>query len=455
MSGFVGLGIQPLDLGRTLAQAESIRGSRLAQLAQQREIEQADALSAAMPGVAEGLTGADPAARQSALRTLLGLGSRGMSLALPMIERDAAPPQTRNRNVGSQVIDEEYDRATRTWRQIGSAPRWAPQAPRTTYTDVTDAEGNIVGQRTNAGQYIPVAGQGGNMFGGGEGGLALQFLTRNAERFATGQMTPDQERQYEAALSVVQRPRVSLDPATGTMTTITPQLPDFIARAVDARRGGGQGGGPPAGAPEASVLPPAALAMPAPGGAPAPAAGSPQADAPQQVAPGVTQQQVAPARITPQAREAVRKMEVETRRVTDAMDQYERVLAETGGPGFNTLINNPRDPQAQRLLGAYNNLVTALRSEAFLNTGVLQPAEMGMIERMLLAPDSLRGAAASPEAIRARLGEIRTFLDGGVNRVRDSAGLPREDAPQRAAPATGAPPTMRWNPETQRVEPIR
>lgn len=452
MSGYVGLGIQPLDLGRTLAQAETIRGSRLAQLAQQRDIEQADALAAAMPGIADGLTGANPGGRESALRTLLGLGPRGMALALPMIERDAAPAPTRSRNVGSQVIDEEYDRSTRTWRQIGASPRWAPQAPRTTYTDVTDAEGNVIAQRSNTGQYIPIAGQGGNMFGGGEGGLALQFLTRNAERYATGQLTPDQERQYDAALSVVQRPRVTLDPATGTMTTITPQLPGFIAQAVDARR---RGGGAPVGAPEANILPPAALAMPAPGGASAPAAAPPQGDAPQQIAPGVTQQQIAAPRITPQAREAVRKMEVETRRVTDAMDQYERALAETGGPGFNTFINNPRSPEAQRLLGAYNNLVTALRSEAFLNTGVLQPAEMGMIERMLLAPDSLRGAAASSEAIRARLGEIRTFLDGGVNRVRESAGMPRVEAPQRQAPAAAATPTMRWNPETQRVEPIR
>lgn len=447
MSGSVGLGVQVPDFGRTLALAEGVRASRLAQLAQQRDIDQADALAAAMPGIAEGLAGADPNARQSALRTLVGLGPRGMSIALPMLERDAAPAPTRSRNVGNQMVDEEYDRATRQWRQIGAAPRWAPQAPRTTFTDIRDPAGNVIAQRASTGQYIPIARGEGNMFGSGENGLALQFLTHTAEAYAAGNTTPSQDRQFETALSIAQRPRVAVDPATGTITTITPQLPEFVARAVEARRAPAavsSAAGRDAALEFITGAPQAASDGAQPSAAPFATPGAP-AD---EIAPGVRQAQA----IVPRAvRETARKMEIETRRVTDAMDQYLRALDETGGPGVNTYLNNPWSPDAQRILGAYNNLVTALRSEAFMNTGVLQPAEMTMIEQMLLAPDSLRGAAATPQAIAARLNEIRTFVEGGLRRAQEAAGMPHEASPRESAPGS-APTVMRWNPATGRIE---
>lgn len=171
----------------------------------------------------------------------------------------------------------------------------------------------------------------------------------------------------------------------------------------------------------------------------------------------------AAARTSSQAREAVRKAEVEVGRISTAIDRFEQVFREQGGAGLGSVMNNPRDPKAQQLLGAYEAMKATLRSEAFLNTGVLQPAEAKMLDDMLLSPQSIRGAMASPDAMSARLGEFRTMINRGLEQQRASAGAspsapgvqgpsPGSTAEPPAAGGAAAPRRLRFNPATGKIE---
>ncbi len=109
--------------------------------------------------------------------------------------------------------------------------------------------------------------------------------------------------------------------------------------------------------------------------------------------------------------EAFRKLETEARTVGGALDRFEEVVKKNGGGTFDALLNNPRSPAAQEYNAAFNVLKTALRSEAFINTGVLQPGENKMIDELLLSPQSIRGYLADPASYKAKLDEFRRFLD--------------------------------------------
>jgi hypothetical protein len=161
---------------------------------------------------------------------------------------------------------------------------------------------------------------------------------------------------------------------------------------------------------------------------------APQAQAPAQGGRSYGQADFRPStQASPQAREAVRKAEVEVGRITSAIDRFEQVFAAQGGGSLNAVLNNPASPEAQQLLGAYEAMKATLRSEAFLNTGVLQPAEAKMLDDMLLSPQSIRGLMATPDAMKARLGEFRHLINRGLAQQRASAGI----APEVSVPGPG------------------
>lgn len=159
------------------------------------------------------------------------------------------------------------------------------------------------------------------------------------------------------------------------------------------------------------------------GSAPAVGGGGAAGQGAAQPIPGATKS--APL-VTPAGREAVRKIEQDVTKADEAIANFLRVHAQVGGGGVNTYFNNPRAPGAQRLLGAFEAMKAALRTEAFLNTGVLQPAEAKMLDDTLLSPQSARGALASREALEERLGQIRETLKRGVGAARKSAGMESE-----------------------------
>lgn len=149
------------------------------------------------------------------------------------------------------------------------------------------------------------------------------------------------------------------------------------------------------------------------------------------------------ARIPPATLEHVRRFENESNRVIDAMDGFERLANSADGmTRFRTWIADPTSPDAAAINQAYNNMVTTLRSEAFLNTGVLQPAEMTMIRNIMRDPTSWRGALTTPEARSAQLNQIRQMIRNGIARQRASIGRSDPAAAPTLSPADPVQPRV-------------
>lgn len=126
----VGLGIRVPDVAETLDRAEAWRANRLAQLVNQRALAQREALGTALAQHGGALFSGDPTRQMTALEALVrGGGPEALPIAMPFWQAARQPNPTRERNVGAQVVTEEFDPATRTWRVIGAAPRWQPQQP--------------------------------------------------------------------------------------------------------------------------------------------------------------------------------------------------------------------------------------------------------------------------------------------------------------------------------------
>jgi len=113
---------------------------------------------------------------------------------------------------------------------------------------------------------------------------------------------------------------------------------------------------------------------------------------------------------TPQSLDEVRKVTVDADTTVQSIDNYLKVLRETDGATVNAFLNNPRDPKAQKLLGAFDALKMAMRGPSAMNTGVLQPAEMQMLREDLVSPQTVRGFTGTAEAAGARLGQIKLAL---------------------------------------------
>jgi hypothetical protein len=152
--------------------------------------------------------------------------------------------------------------------------------------------------------------------------------------------------------------------------------------------------------------------------------------------------------VPPSTREKLRQVDQDVRTLNSAIDRFQQVFEQQGGGGINTWLNNPRDPKAQEMITAYNNMIMAVRSEAFANTGVLQPAEMKMLEEQFLSPQSIRGAMATPEAMRAKLAELKRFVAAKAAAAQQSAAnmsatpgsVPAATPPQVASPAAQSSP---------------
>lgn len=218
--------------------------------------------------------------------------------------------------------------------------------------------------------------------------------------------------------------------------------------------GGAQATLQPADAPQVAA-PAAPLA--APPAAPAPvqppqmAQATPQPAAPP--SPGTPRIVPAgPPRADPAVLRQVREFEMESGRVLEAVNNFERLANSASGlTRFRAWLRDPTSPEAAEIQQAYDNMMTTLRSPAFLNTGVLQPGEMVMLREMLRDPTSWRGALTTPEARTAQLNQIRQMIQSGIARQRASIQQPGQalqpviDQPQAApgaVPPRGSAPAV-------------
>lgn len=137
-----------------------------------------------------------------------------------------------------------------------------------------------------------------------------------------------------------------------------------------------------------------------------------------------------------------KKLITDTEGMYSAVTNFKNVLREaTTGGRISAYLNNPRSEEAQKIDGAFQSLKAALRSEAFLNTGVLQPGENKMIDEMLLNPRSAGGLLASPEAYAAKLEEFEKFMNARLAGAYKANGLTMPDRPSAQPPrAANVPP---------------
>lgn len=119
-------------------------------------------------------------------------------------------------------------------RLAGVAP---PQGRQTLADKVKEFE-IVTGKPATQDQIAKMAGAAtaeDRLFGAGLRGRALEIATTNAPAFAAGLMTPEQENQFIASVTELQRPETFVDPTTQEMVTRPPLLPPFVSEAFKRR----------------------------------------------------------------------------------------------------------------------------------------------------------------------------------------------------------------------------
>lgn len=86
---------------------------------------------------------------------------------------------------------------------------------------------------------IDNGGAGGGAFGNSLQGRALNYVTQNANAYAAGLLTPEQNRMFEAFSAEAYKPTERFDQLTGQWTKYTPTIPGFVQDAL--QRGGARG----------------------------------------------------------------------------------------------------------------------------------------------------------------------------------------------------------------------
>jgi hypothetical protein len=461
-----GTQIQYPDFGRSLLLANQLQSSRLQQMAMQQEADERAKMAAVLPTLAPALSGTDPAARASALAQLAGIGTRGFAMASPMlaeerqVERQRVQPMTPEQRAQFGVRGAFAVDALGRPVQLEAADTLSPEAvnqriqmaratrePPVTWQDVRDESGQITGQRSSRGQFQPLPASATNMFGGGAQGLALQFLTRNADGYAAGTLTPDQQRQFETALTIAQQPRQIYQ--DGQLITIPGAIPPFVAEARQRRQGTVPTQAPAQGAPAAAPPAPAAPTGQAPVGQTGMVADPPPA-APARAPGGVTVQQVAPSKQDGPSiadRSKLRSIEVEAQGIRDALQTFREARAEASpGERLQAAAGMPT-----RLSTTWSNAALLAKGEALYNLGVLNGPDLDIIRRTLTDPATVRGLFTGQETVEAQIKEIETLLDQRLRSARAQYGGQAQQSSEAGGQTSGGA-TLRWNPDKNRVE---
>ena len=93
--------IQVPDFGQTLARAQGLQANRLAMLAQQRQLQQGQAMDEFLANNAGGFAAEDPSKRMNVLAQLATMGPQGLQIALPQIADLRAQMDWNNPSAGA------------------------------------------------------------------------------------------------------------------------------------------------------------------------------------------------------------------------------------------------------------------------------------------------------------------------------------------------------------------
>ena len=229
----------------------------------------------------------------------------------------------------------------------------------------------------------------GGAFGESLQGRSLNYVTKNADRYAMGLMTRDEALQYQVMANEAYKPTEKQDPVTGQWTRIAPAIPAFVSQSIN--RGARFYGTAPA---QPAAVAPRPQAGPAP--APAPTGGS--------TTPAQPAAQTAPSQQASQNQSIWSRRRNITGLVPTAMDVAGRVpvVGEAmGGGGQYTTDRQYAEAQSRELIRSLSQ------------SGRYLASEMQAIEKEV----SISGSAFdNPQAYARRLIGIDEAL---AKRVKD------------------------------------
>lgn len=308
----------------------------------------------------------------------------------------------------------------------------AGKNPTATWTDVRDAEGNIVGQRSSFGQFHPIQAPGMSE------GSAWNIVMRYAPAVAQGKLDvgSPEGRQYLAAQTMLTQPKPQPVTREDGSQVLDYREPNFPFPRLQ-----------PPGAGAAPATPAAALPRAAADGAAGPAPGAPVAV----TAPGQGVGQGTVLKPAPPLTESQANSTMYLGRMKAAEDRMKAIESTGYTPGnlFDNLAgragtpgNYALSPAAQQYKQAAADWITAvLRKES---GAVISETEFKRdYEKFFPQPGDSADVIAQKRASR------ETAMRGLA------AGTGRAGMNQPEPPPPPAAPTLRWNPATGRVEPVR
>jgi len=281
----------------------------------------------------------------------------------------------------------------------------------------------IPGERLNGGEFRPDPDR--PELGNSEQARAGATASRLAQKIIDGSASPDEINQFQMAMdqytAQTTRPDGSIVPGRG----LTP----LLQRAANALQR-------PA-APAPAPAQPANQQANAPTGQAAPAAAAPPGPQPRtETSQWGTTRTTTPPQLTQKAIDDERTLRADVDNMATAIRQYREALND---PELNLSSPfNPRSAAGGRLVGAFENLMVALRGQGFLNTGVLQPGEDRNIRaNILVDPRTWQGSVTSRERIEAQLNQFVQGMEQKVDGARRSLGF--ESLPPNYFAATPRP----------------
>lgn len=440
------LGVQPFDLGAV--QRNTL--AAMQQRAAEQEMDNRNALATAMQTYGQGVLSPDAGKRTASIAGLAAAGPAGFQTALPLMqqEQQRLRPMTADEaraaglrpgtvamvnGLGVPQILQQPDTMSDDAFNQRLRLTVAGREPPVTWTDVRDPSGTLIGQRSSRGQFNPVSDPGMTP------ARANAILARFAPGYGDGSLSADEERLFEQAYALTQRPQSYFDEQQGRLVTIPPVVAPYVARALEAREA--RLGGRSVPQSNADNRPAAPQPQAAPGqtgqvGAPAPT------PAPAATAGGATVQQVAPPRTNnePMSADAAARVALVREGVRAVQDLEGRIISDRG-IDRNLLAGMwagvPVGESAQYL----NLVANAIGNRLRIETGAVigRDEEINMARRYLPRPWD------SPELVRQKLAGLRTYFTdfeqltspGGRNMPPASQPAP---SAQPSAAAPSAPP---------------
>jgi hypothetical protein len=314
-------------------------------------------------------------------------------------------------------------------RVTENAPRWqrTPGEGGTRWTDITNDQGQIIGQRSTTGEVKYFSNGPGADSGGPFEGNAMDAQASNI--LLTGDPASPE---YAAAYAHLAQPKVTIDPQTNRAVIVSP---DLSWAAKPGQRSG------------AAPIPfmPGIVGSDRPG----PTVDNAQT-LQQQPAPapdGMETMQVPGATITTNPgtglsaadRSKLRNIRAEADSIKSALTRFKDVVKSSDWRSDLSAYGGGMTEGGRRLNSTYNAAALLTKAESLFNLGVLNGPDLELIRRTLPDPSTLPGLLTSESASGVAVDEIISLIENRVSAFESQFGGAHTEQPSAGgAPSGGA-----------------